>query len=208
MKRGSRGAGVRVGGQGPALHDDLGPAARVPCTARRTPGTWITTATSATPGSSPTPAASTPTMYRGQLWTMRQFAGFGTRRGHERSLPVPARAAGRPGCPPPSTCRPSWGATRDDPLLAGEVGQAASPIAPCGHGDAVPGHPPRPVTTSMTINAPGRDASRDVPRRGREAGRRLRTSSAARSRTTSSRSSSPRRSGSIRPGRACGSWWT
>ena len=35
-------------------------------------------------------------MYRGRLWTMRQFAGFGTREGHQRALPLPAGArAGR-----------------------------------------------------------------------------------------------------------------
>ena len=32
-----------------------------------------------------------PTMYRGRLWTMRQFAGFGTVEADERALPVSAR---------------------------------------------------------------------------------------------------------------------
>ena len=31
-------------------------------------------------------------MYRGRLWTMRQFAGFGTAAGDQRALPLPARA--------------------------------------------------------------------------------------------------------------------
>ncbi len=31
-------------------------------------------------------------MYRGRLWTMRQFAGFGTARGDQRAFPVPAQA--------------------------------------------------------------------------------------------------------------------
>ena len=33
-----------------------------------------------------------PSMYRGRLWTMRQFAGYGGGGGDERALPLPARA--------------------------------------------------------------------------------------------------------------------
>ncbi len=36
-------------------------------------------------------------MYRGRLWTMRQFAGFGTPRRDQRAVQVPARARARPG---------------------------------------------------------------------------------------------------------------
>ena len=31
-------------------------------------------------------------MYRGRLWTMRQFAGFGTAQETNRAVPLPARA--------------------------------------------------------------------------------------------------------------------
>ena len=49
------------------------------------------------PGSPPFTRGVYASMYRGRLWTMRQFAGFGTPAGDERPVPVPARAwAGRP----------------------------------------------------------------------------------------------------------------
>ena len=57
------------------------------------------------PGAFPFTRGVYPTMYRGRLWTMRQFAGFGTRRGDERALPLPARRTGRRGSRPRSTCR-------------------------------------------------------------------------------------------------------
>ena len=44
------------------------------------------------PGEYPFTRGVQPTMYRGRLWTMRQYAGFATRRGDQRALPVPARA--------------------------------------------------------------------------------------------------------------------
>ena len=46
-----------------------------------------------------------PSMYRGRLWTMRQFAGFGTAGGDQRALPLPARARPDRACRPRSTCR-------------------------------------------------------------------------------------------------------
>ena len=44
------------------------------------------------PGAYPFTRGVYPSMYRGRLWTMRQFAGFGTAAGDERALPLPARA--------------------------------------------------------------------------------------------------------------------
>ncbi len=37
------------------------------------------------------------TMYRGRLWTMRQFAGFGTARQTNERFQVPGRPRARPG---------------------------------------------------------------------------------------------------------------
>ena len=51
-----------------------------------------TRATSAIPGEPPFTRGVHPTMYRGRLWTMRQYAGFGTARADQRALPLPARA--------------------------------------------------------------------------------------------------------------------
>ena len=64
------------------------------------------------PGQPPFTRGPYPTMYRGQLWTMRQFAGFGSRGGGERTLPLPARSEGRPRCRSRSTCRRSSATTR------------------------------------------------------------------------------------------------
>lgn len=57
-------------------------------------------------------------MYRGRLWTMRQFAGFGTAEdtnGRFRFL----LEQGRQGCRPLSTCPPSWDTTRITRGLSG-----------------------------------------------------------------------------------------
>ena len=35
-------------------------------------------------------------MYRKQLWTMRQYAGYASREGVQRALPLPARRTARP----------------------------------------------------------------------------------------------------------------
>ena len=49
------------------------------------------------PGEYPFTRGVYPSMYRGRLWTMRQFAGFGTAGGDERALPLPHGArADRP----------------------------------------------------------------------------------------------------------------
>ena len=43
------------------------------------------------PGEFPFTRGVQPTMYRGRLWTMRQYAGFGTARADQRALPPAAR---------------------------------------------------------------------------------------------------------------------
>ena len=45
------------------------------------------------------------TMYRSRLWTMRQFAGFGTAAADQRALQVPARQGTDRPAAPPSICR-------------------------------------------------------------------------------------------------------
>ena len=44
------------------------------------------------PGEYPFTRGVQPTMYRGRLWTMRQYAGFGTAEESNRALPLPLRA--------------------------------------------------------------------------------------------------------------------
>ena len=46
-----------------------------------------------------------PSMYRGKLWTMRQFAGFGTAPRRRTSASATCSSTGRRGSRPPSTCR-------------------------------------------------------------------------------------------------------
>ena len=53
---------------------------------------WDTNRDLGYPGQPPYTRGIHSTMYRGRLWTMRQFAGFGTRRGHQRALPLFALA--------------------------------------------------------------------------------------------------------------------
>ena len=92
-------------------------------------------------------------MYRGRPWTMRQYAGFGTRRrpttGSKRCSPQV-----RPAYRLPLICPPRWGLDSDSPLAAGEVGKVGVAINSLDDMrtllDALPlGE----VTTSMTINA-------------------------------------------------------
>ncbi len=56
------------------------------------------------PGAYPFTRGIYESMYRGRLWTMRQFAGFGTERGDQRALPLPARRTARRGSRRRSTC--------------------------------------------------------------------------------------------------------
>ena len=57
------------------------------------------------PGRFPYTRGPYPTMYRGRNWTMRQIAGFGTGRGHQRPLPLPDRAGADRASAWTSTCR-------------------------------------------------------------------------------------------------------
>ena len=45
-----------------------------------------------------------PSMYRGKLWTMRQFAGFGTAEPRRTSASATCSSTARPASRPPSTC--------------------------------------------------------------------------------------------------------
>ena len=76
---------------------------------------------------------------------------------------------------------------------------------PARHGEPVRRHPARPGLDLDDHQRPGGLDLRHVPGQRREARHRLRASCAARSRTTSSRSTSPRRNGSSRPSRTCAS---
>ena len=80
---------------------------------------------SASPGGSPTPAASIPTMYRDRPWTMREFAGFAT--AEETNARFRYLCGGRGGPLDRSTCPPSSAWTPTTPA-AGEVGRVGVAI--------------------------------------------------------------------------------
>ena len=124
-----------------------------------------------------TRAASSPTMYRGRLWTMRQYAGFGTARRDERALPPPARRRARRVSPSRSTCPTQMGIDSDSPRALGEVGRVGVAIDTVEDMHVLlDGIPLDRVSTSMTINATAAIAAGDVHRRRRGARHRARDS--------------------------------
>ncbi len=94
-----------------------------------------------------------PTMYRGRLWTMRQYAGYGTAEetnARFREL----LAAGQTGLSTAFDLPTQMGYDSDHPLAAGEVGRVGVAINTVDDLARVfEGIPLDRVTTSMTINA-------------------------------------------------------
>ena len=146
-----------------------------------------------------------PSMYRGKLWTMRQFAGFGTAaETNERFRYLLEH--GQTGLSTAFDMPTLMGYDSDHQRSLGEVGREGVAIDSLEDMETLfAGIPLGEVSTSMTINSPARDPARVLPLRRRAAGRRRAPSSAGRSRRTSSRSTSRRRSGSSRPSPRCGS---
>jgi methylmalonyl-CoA mutase N-terminal domain/subunit len=105
------------------------------------------------PGAWPFTRGVQPTMYRGRLWTMRQYAGFGTAaQTNERFHHL--LEAGQTGLSVAFDLPTQMGIDSDSPRAAGEVGRVGVAI------DSVEdlhvlleGIPLDRVTTSMTINA-------------------------------------------------------
>ena len=85
------------------------------------------------------------------------------------SRPAPA------GCPSPSTCRPRWATTPTSRSRTARSARSASRSTRIDDMRTLfDGLPLDKVSTSMTINAPGRDAAAALPARRRGAGRRRR----------------------------------
>ena len=184
------------------LHDAVRAARSSRSTARPTGGYPRTSSGSAGRGSSRSPAGCTPRLPRPHLddppvRRLRQ------RRADQRALqddprPRRRRAVGRvrhADADGPRQRRPE-GARRGRPLRRGDRLRGR-------HGGAVRRHPARRRHDVDDDLRPGRPGVLHVPRRGRAPGRRHRRSSTARCRPTSSRSTSPRRSGCSRPSRTC-----
>ena len=155
------------------------------------------------PGAYPVTRGIYESMYRGRAWTMRQFAGFGTAEETNRRFRY-LLDHGQTGLSTAFDMPTLMGYDSDHARSLGEVGREGVAVDTLADmEDLFAGIPLDRVTTSMTVNAPAAVvlAQYVSSPRGRVSPPRC---SAAPSRPTSSRSTSPRRSGSSRPSRRCG----
>ncbi len=106
------------------------------------------------PGQYPFTRGVQPTMYRGRLWTMRQYAGFGTAEESNARYKYLLQQ-GQTGLSVAFDLPTQIGYDSDDPHSEGEVGKvgvAIDSLADMEH--LFDGIPLDKVSTSMTINAP------------------------------------------------------
>jgi methylmalonyl-CoA mutase N-terminal domain/subunit len=105
------------------------------------------------PGTFPYTRGIQPTMYRGRLWTMRQYAGFGTAAESNQRYRY-LIAQGVSGLSVAFDLPTQMGYDSDHPLAAGEVGRVGVAIDSIEDMvELVEGIPLDRVSTSMTINA-------------------------------------------------------
>jgi methylmalonyl-CoA mutase N-terminal domain/subunit len=106
------------------------------------------------PGSYPYTRGIHPTMYRGRLWTMRQFAGFGTARDTNARYKF-LLSRGQTGLSVAFDFPTLMGYDADHPRSEGEVGKCGVAISSLADmEDLFAGIPLDQVSTSMTINGP------------------------------------------------------
>lgn len=106
------------------------------------------------PGEFPYTRGVYPTMYRGRLWTMRQFAGFGTAEDTNRRFQYLLRQ-GQTGVSVAFDMPTLMGLDADDPQARGEVGYCGVAMSSLEDMERLfDGIPLDHVTTSMTINGP------------------------------------------------------
>ncbi len=105
------------------------------------------------PGVYPFTRGPHPTMYRGRVWTMRQYAGFGTARETNQRFKA-LLAAGQTGLSVAFDLPTQMGLDSDGPAALGEVGKVGVAIDSLDDMRLLlAGLPLGEVTTSMTINA-------------------------------------------------------
>ena len=93
-------------------------------------------------------------MYRGRLWTMRQFSGFGTARDTNQRYKF-LLSHGETGLSVAFDFPTLYGRDSDDPLSRGEVGKCGVAISSLADMEVLfDGIPLGDVSTSMTINGP------------------------------------------------------
>jgi methylmalonyl-CoA mutase N-terminal domain/subunit len=106
------------------------------------------------PGEEPYTRGVYPTMYRGRLWTMRQYAGMGTAEETNERFQY-LLDEGQTGLSMAFDLPTQMGHDSDDPMAAGEVGKTGVAIDSLRDMERVfEGIPLDEVSTSMTINAP------------------------------------------------------
>src|SRR5262245_5440495 len=105
------------------------------------------------PGKYPFTRGVQPTMYRGRLWTMRQYAGFGSAAESNKRYHY-LLARGQTGLSVAFDLPTQMGRDPDHPLARGEVGKVGVSIASLDDMQVLlDGLPLGDITTSMTINA-------------------------------------------------------
>ncbi len=106
------------------------------------------------PGSYPFTRGIHATMYRGQLWTMRQFAGFGTAEETNARYRY-LLEHGETGLSVAFDFPTLYGYDTDDPEAEGEFGKCGVAVSSLADMEALfAGIPLDRITTSMTINGP------------------------------------------------------
>ena len=106
------------------------------------------------PGQPPYTRGIHPTMYRGRLWSMRMFSGFGSPEDTNRRFRY-LLAHGESGLSIAFDDPTLYGIDADDPEAVGEVGKCGVNVSSLDDmGRLLQGIPLDRVTTSMTINAP------------------------------------------------------
>ncbi len=106
------------------------------------------------PGEFPFTRGVQPTMYRGQLWTMRQYAGYASAE-ESNSRYRYLLEQGQTGLSVAFDLPTQVGYDSDHPLAEGEVGRVGVAISSLADMEALfSGIPLDKVSTSMTINAP------------------------------------------------------
>ncbi len=113
-----------------------------------------TNASEPLPGEYPYTRGIHPTMYRGRLWTMRQFAGFGTAEDTNRRYHF-LLARGQTGLSVAFDFPTLMGYDSDHPRSEGEVGKCGVAISSLADMETLfEGIPLDQVSVSMTINGP------------------------------------------------------
>jgi methylmalonyl-CoA mutase, N-terminal domain len=105
------------------------------------------------PGEYPYTRGVQPTMYRGRLWTMRQYAGFSTAEDTNRRFRY-LLEQGQTGLSVAFDLPTQMGYDSDAPAAEGEVGRVGVPVSSLADMEVLlDGLPLGTVSTSMTINA-------------------------------------------------------